>query len=164
MLNRRQIMIGGVAACAVPAVAGAMEGGVSGLAAVIYDDRFGDAVTFAVEAQRFGVPVLAIDGDVTALWRDLGAAWRREPMAIAGATTPSSLFCLQLLAHDHGHRLVMREALSYEASPERLVAAAAAFAVEGGRALPLGPTEMEESGLVAWAIVPRRRSGDVGLV
>jgi hypothetical protein len=163
MLNRRQILVGAAAACAVPAVAGAVQVGVTGLAAAIYDDRFGDAVTFAVEAQRLGVPVLAIDGDVTALWRDLGAAWRREPMAIAGATTPSSLFCLQLLAHDRGHRLVMREALSLEASPARLAAAAASFAVDGGRALPLAPAETERSGLVAWAIVPRRRSG-VGFV
>jgi hypothetical protein len=56
---------------------------------------------------------LAIDGDVTALWRDtLQPLWRERGAVIAGITREPALFCLEHLAQGLRHHLLRREALA----------------------------------------------------
>lgn len=47
------------------------------------------------------------DGDVTSLWlQQIGPAWRRHPVAIAGLTSRSALFCLEQLSALSGLRVL----------------------------------------------------------
>jgi len=74
---------------------------------VVFDARFSACRDFAAAAQRLGLPVQAIRGDVTDLWfDDLHACWKKEPAAIAGMTLQGALFCLNLLAADRRMRLM----------------------------------------------------------
>jgi hypothetical protein len=74
---------------------------------VVAETRNAAAAAFAAEAGKWGIPVRAIDGDVTALWYDeLHALWRAGPVPIAGLTAGPALFCLERLAWDHGMRVV----------------------------------------------------------
>jgi hypothetical protein len=76
----------------------------------IFDERFPTSVSFARAWHRLGAPVHAIRGDVTALWYDdLYFAWKHGPIALAGMTTAESLFCLETLARDAGHRVTSRQ-------------------------------------------------------
>ena len=85
---------------------------------VIFDERFPASVAFANQAQRQGLPVHAIRGDITSLWfHDLDLRWKQGPAAIAGLTDPNALFCLDLLARDKGMRVA-----SCEPRPGGLVA------------------------------------------
>ena len=78
----------------------------------IFDRRFPAGIAFALDAERRGVPVHGIEGDVTALWyHDLYFAWRNGPAPIAGVTTAASLFCLETLARDAGLRVTERRSL-----------------------------------------------------
>lgn len=46
-------------------------------------------------------------GDVTSLWlQQIGPAWRRHPVAIAGLTSRSALFCLEQLSAFSGLRVL----------------------------------------------------------
>jgi hypothetical protein len=74
---------------------------------VVTERRSAAAAAFGAEAGRWGIPVRAIDGDVTALWYDeLHALWHARPVPIAGLTARPALFCLERLAWDHGMRVV----------------------------------------------------------
>jgi hypothetical protein len=76
----------------------------------IFDDRFTRSVAFARAWHRMGAPVHAIRGDVTSLWYDdLYFAWKNGPIELAGMTTAESLFCLETLARDAGHRVTSRQ-------------------------------------------------------
>jgi hypothetical protein len=87
-------------------------GASSRLYKAIFDRRFPASVAFGLDAERRGVPVHGIDGDVTALWyHDLYFAWRNGPAPIAGVTTDASLFCLETLARDAGLRVTERRTL-----------------------------------------------------
>ena len=78
----------------------------------IFDERFPASVAFARAWQRHDVPVHGIRGDVTALWyHDLHFAWKNAPVEIAGMTTKESLFCLETLARDAGHRVTACQTL-----------------------------------------------------
>lgn len=73
---------------------------------VVFDERFAAGRAFAAEAQRLGLPVHSIRGDVTSLWYDdLYPRWKQGPVAIAGLTQKAPLFCLDLLARDQRMRL-----------------------------------------------------------
>ncbi len=77
----------------------------------IYDRRSpaGRAFGAAAEGLRSTAGIVAIDGDITALWaRDLRAQWSAGGGAIAGMTSARSLFCLEQLAKDHWMRVVIR--------------------------------------------------------
>jgi hypothetical protein len=64
---------------------------------------------FGEKAGRLGGNVRDIDGDITRLWfDDLRPRWRREPVAVAGLSTYSSLLSLKLMAMDVGIRPVYR--------------------------------------------------------
>jgi len=54
-----------------------------------------------------GAPLRVIcDADITELWlREIQPAWKRRPVALAGLTGSSTLFCLEQLAWAHGMRV-----------------------------------------------------------
>jgi hypothetical protein len=82
---------------------------------VIFDSRFPIAGNFAAACGK-GQKTLAIQGDVTALWRDeLRVRWDAGAAAIAGMTTERSLFCLEQLAKDHWLRVVTRRSVPLNA-------------------------------------------------
>ncbi|HEY7840260.1 MAG TPA: hypothetical protein VIC61_01720, partial [Gammaproteobacteria bacterium] len=77
----------------------------------IYDARYLESVDFVREAEVLGIPVSAIEGDVTRLWyNDLSLRWRERPQATAGLTEADALFCFEQLARDYRMRVVYREA------------------------------------------------------
>jgi hypothetical protein len=78
----------------------------------VYDGRYPAARAFGVaaagQAPSAGA-IVAIEGDITALWsRDLRARWCEGDGAIAGMTTARTLFCLEQLARDHWMRVAIR--------------------------------------------------------
>jgi hypothetical protein len=76
----------------------------------IYDERFEAGRRFASDALNRGWVTRAIRGDVTQVWfHELSVRWKRGPAAIAGLTTPQSLFVLERLAWDVGMRVTVRE-------------------------------------------------------
>jgi hypothetical protein len=76
---------------------------------VVCDERFAASRTFGSEAQRLGLLVYVIKGDIRDLWfRDLYARWNRSPAAIAGLTAHGAIFCLERLAWDQRMRVVFR--------------------------------------------------------
>ena len=80
--------------------------------AVVFDSRFPIACNFGAAACRSGQKTLAIQGDVTALWRDeLRPRWAAGAAPIAGMTTQRSLFCLEQLATDHWLRVLSRRSV-----------------------------------------------------
>lgn len=118
MVTRRDVVLGTLAATAMPAFAGARASpsglrtlvGESALYKVIYDERFPLSVAYGREAMRAGLSVHAIRGDMTDLWYDdLYLQWRRRPVAIAGLTAHGPLFCLERLSWDFGMRVRKRE-------------------------------------------------------
>jgi hypothetical protein len=77
----------------------------------VYDRRYAAARAFGAAAERVasGRGVLAITGDITALWRrDLQPLWRNGGGAIAGLTSARTLLCLEQLATDHWMRVAIR--------------------------------------------------------
>ncbi len=126
MTNRRQFLSMGIAAAAWPGImAGA--GRFSNLAPAgdlarqplykaIYEKAYAPAVDFAAQMRRRGVAVHGIEQDITSVWfNDLELQWRRNPVAIAGLTTPEALFCLEQLAWNHRMRVVFQ--VTHERGP-----------------------------------------------
>jgi len=75
--------------------------------AVIFDSRHGEARDFGARAAVLGVPLRAIEGDITDVWQsELLPRWRNAPAAIAGLTERPALFLLERLAWEHGLRVV----------------------------------------------------------
>lgn len=118
MASRREFLQVGIAALALPISArAALSSQASSEAApdatplykVIFDERFAESAVFGAEAQRLGLPVYSIRGDITDLWfHDLDAQWKKSSVAIAGLTAHGAFFCLEQLAWDHGMRVVFR--------------------------------------------------------
>ena len=114
MANRREFIRAGLVVTAAASMAG--TSGQAAMAAdapahrihkVIYDERFAEPVRFAKAAESLGLQAHAISGDMTALWYDeLDGLWRKEAVAIAGMTRHGPMFCFEMLARDHGMRLV----------------------------------------------------------
>jgi len=76
---------------------------------MVFDERFAASRAFAKEAERLGVPIHGIKGDMTDLWyHDLYARWKEGPVAIAGMTAHGAIFCLERLAWDQRMRVVFR--------------------------------------------------------
>ena len=114
MANRREFIQAGMAVTASASVAGTSAQAATPPAAapyriykVIYDARFAEPVRFAKAAESLGLQAHAISGDMTALWyHELDGLWRKEAVAIAGMTRHGPMFCFEMLARDHGMRLV----------------------------------------------------------
>jgi hypothetical protein len=76
---------------------------------VVYDARFPQSVSFAQSLAQLGVPVHAIDGDMTRVWYDdIYHRWKQGPAAIAGLTAHGPMFCFEQLAMDQRMRVVFR--------------------------------------------------------
>jgi hypothetical protein len=118
MASRREFLQMGVAALTLPIAAGGslsssipLSNGESSipLYKMVFDERFAASRAFAKEAERLGVPIHAIKGDMTDLWyHDLYARWKQGPVAIAGMTAHGAIFCLERLAWDQRMRVVFR--------------------------------------------------------
>ncbi|HEX6994677.1 MAG TPA: hypothetical protein VF339_11090 [Gammaproteobacteria bacterium] len=111
MTNRREFLQTAAAALSAAPLAGraafADGRGPIALDAVIFDSRHADARGFGARAGLLGVPLRAIEGDITDLWQnDLLPRWRSAPAAIAGLTERPALFLLERLAWEHGMRVV----------------------------------------------------------
>jgi len=110
MTDRRQFLQTAAALSAAPLAtrtvfAGGRELGL--LDAVVVDSRHADARAFGEHARAMGVPVGAIEGDITALWSEaLLPRWRSGPAALAGLTERPALFLLERLGWDHDLRVV----------------------------------------------------------
>ena len=119
----------------------------------VFDDRFTDARAFATGAAERGIPTAGIRGDITGLFfDDLDLRWKQGPVLLAGYTTPSSLFCLDLLARDRGMRL------SHRVTTPTVQAALGILdgALPSDRTTRLPSTDA--STLVFWIIAPSARA------
>jgi hypothetical protein len=97
------------AAAVAPTTSSAVNhAALSPLHAVLVDNRHAVARGLGARLAAQGVRVRAItDGDITDLWlQDIGPALRRRPVALAGLTASSTLFCLEQLAWAHRMQVV----------------------------------------------------------
>jgi hypothetical protein len=113
MTSRRQFLQGATLAAVplvsgLPRIADARTGTSLAFQAVLIDDRHAEARVFGAALAGRGSRVLPVShGDVTALWLgEIGPAWRRSPVPVAGLTRPPVLFCLEQLAWAQGLRVV----------------------------------------------------------
>jgi hypothetical protein len=84
----------------------------------IFDSRHPGARMFGLRAEHLGVPIRAIQGDITDLWLDeLEGRWKSANAAIAGLTERPALFMLEQLGWDYGLRVVYQA--EHEANDER---------------------------------------------
>ena len=123
MTTRREFLQAGIGVSALPILSGVSvssqaraveEPVLTPLHKVIFDERFPDSVAFGSEAEKIGMPVHGIRGDMTDLWvNDLCDCWKNAPSAIAGLTAHGPLFCLEHLAWDYGMRVVFRAEHTY---------------------------------------------------
>jgi hypothetical protein len=112
MTNRREFVMAGLAASALPLAARAdfadLEAAIP-LYKILYDTRFPASVAFARRAAAAGAAIQAMSGDITRFWYDdLYHRWLQEPAAIAGFTAHGALFCLEQLAWERRMRVVYR--------------------------------------------------------
>jgi hypothetical protein len=132
------------------------------LGSVIFDGRFSASRAFANRVEQLGAPVLAIEGDITTLWRhNLSERWRIAPIAMAGLTLNGALFCLDMLARNYGMRVVFRR--EYEQRVDGIEVANVVTRV-AERALEVRPQlvavphlarpEGNPEPLVSWVIIP----------
>lgn len=76
---------------------------------VVCDLQNDASIRFGRQARQLGAPVRAIRSDCTRLWReDLIPLWRTDSTIQLGMTGFDSLFCLSMMAHDYGRRVVYR--------------------------------------------------------
>ena len=75
---------------------------------VLFDARHPHARSVAARISRAGAPVHGlVDGDITQVWlQEIGPAWQRGPVVVAGLTARPALFCLEQLALSSGLRVV----------------------------------------------------------
>lgn len=188
MTNRREFLQTAAAALSAAPIAGRAafaDGRRATLAfdAVIFDVRHAEARDFGSRAGLLGVPLRAIEGDITDLWQnELLPRWRNAPAAIAGLTERPALFLLERLAWEHDLRVVFEAEHAPDATHRVIrsghprLADALAFAgrswptaladalIVGGRA-PARDTRPTDAGLAAylgeptklysWIIAPR---------
>jgi len=166
MVNRRAFLKASVAVSAWPALAGTVgsKPAASPFYKVVFDRRYAAAQAFAREAQSRGWAVHGIEGDVTNLFfRDLDLRWKAGPVAMAGLTVASSLFCLEMLARDRGMRLMhrtehaqlsggklapeVRDVLDWHSSASALPVA-----------MPLSAVTDPAGQLISWILAPRAGS------
>jgi len=155
MTSRREFLQGATLAAVplvagVPGIARADTGEITAYHAVLIDDRHAAARAFGAALAGRGSRVLPVlHGDVTALWLgEIGPAWRRAPVPVAGLTRPGVLFCLEQLAWAQGLRVVLH-AEHVEAplqATQHVVHACAAGPVAQDLALrgPLWPTQVAD--------------------
>jgi hypothetical protein len=103
-MKRRHFVQGAAASVLLPAGVWSYARILPGLVApdyVFFDERFPMARGFVPSGAEAG-RVLAVQSDITALWRDeLQRATGMRPLHLRGVTTHSFLFCLRILAAEH---------------------------------------------------------------
>lgn len=120
MLDRREFLVLGGAATAFAACASSTRllsaGGATewrGASMVVFDRRAPQGVAFGLEAARRGIDAFAIDDDAGTVWmHEIAPHWQRGVGVVAGLTRAVPLFCLELLGHDYGMRVVSRRQLA----------------------------------------------------
>jgi hypothetical protein len=109
MITRRDLIKHGalgVGLVGLPQVA--LAAAPQGLDAMLLDTRF----VADLPAGYGGVQVLRFTGDVTAVWVDqLDRRWRQPGHVLGGITGSDALFVLEVLAVQHGRRVVSRTPL-----------------------------------------------------
>jgi hypothetical protein len=114
-MDRREFCLAGAVMATSFAVARVLPATPILLAVVVFDSRFPIACNFGAAACLRGQKTLAIQGDVTALWRDdLRLRWASGAAPIGGMTTERSLFCLEQLARDHWLRVKTRRTVALD--------------------------------------------------
>jgi len=123
MSNRREFLQMSLAASALPVLAVQLEGAPPSrdraaeqvqIDKVIVEMTSPLALAFGNEAIRLGLQPHGITDDITDLWyKNLAPQWKQAPGVLAGVTLTTSLFCLELLAHDHGMRLWLKAIHNY---------------------------------------------------
>jgi hypothetical protein len=147
MTSRRQFLQGATLAVAplvtgLPGIADARTGTSLAYQAVLIDDRHAEARAFGAALARRGSRVLPVThGDVTALWLgEIGPAWRRAPLPVAGLTRPPVLFCLEQLAWAQGLRVVFHA--EHVVTTSRPTSHAVHACAVGGEGLDVGDLAM----------------------
>ncbi|HEY4645307.1 MAG TPA: hypothetical protein VIH25_03405 [Steroidobacteraceae bacterium] len=114
MTTRRDVLAAGLAAGILPhglpaSAVPRANGAILRPYRIVVDSRFSASAPLARAANRKGLAVSTITGDVTKLWYDdLYHRWRRGAAPIAGLTDPTALFCLEQIAWDVGMRVLLR--------------------------------------------------------
>jgi hypothetical protein len=195
MHSRREFLQAGIAASIVPIAmpAHAIACGTAATRivpsddqffAIVYDVRFDEAALLASNAERAGLPVTRIAGDITDFWvNELSLQWKSRasadpvsqtrsrtgikpvcqtaPVAIAGLTAHGPLFCLERLGWDHGMRVAFRSVHRVRGGrlppPLKLWRTTEAFGEGGQAAHPDGPSASEHDELLSWVITPKAR-------
>jgi hypothetical protein len=186
--NRREFLAISLASSALPMIAGEQNSNVPRvrMGSVVVEMTSPLALAFRLEAVKWGLPAHGIYDDITDLWyHNLDRQWRTDPVALAGITLSTSLFCLETFARDCGMRVRFRaihtnrpdgRGESVLSGDERLVEEAAAldagwagafarFATAAPlveprksqeRTVETAPLLPEEPGpMVSWIIAPR---------
>ena len=97
----------GAFAIGLPSVSVAMPDAPISLHAVLIDAAYPQARNLGARLARRGATVHLDSGEITGLWlREIQPAWKQRPVALAGLTSSSTLFCLEQLAWSHGLRVV----------------------------------------------------------
>jgi hypothetical protein len=170
MGNRREFIQAGIAVTATASVTGAPAQAAAPahrIHKVVYDERFAEPVRFARAAESLGLQTHAISGDMTALWYgELDGLWRKEPVAIAGMTRHGPMFCLEMLARDHGMRLVYQaeHQIAYAEIRHTVSGALASLRRSGGLTGSGAAWPELMAGLVADTPVEPALSGKVGVI
>ncbi|MBM7061035.1 hypothetical protein JQX08_09980 [Pseudomonas sp. UL073] len=111
-MSRRTVLKGAVAAPALGlgfSVLSTPASASGSVHAMVYDSRFAASGAIADELMRMGIQQAPIEGDVTGVWfSTLDPLWAKRPATIAGLTSPAALLCLEQLAWNRHHRVVMR--------------------------------------------------------
>ncbi len=109
MITRREAIKWGVV---VPAIAASSQAAFArapqGLDAFLLDTRYVENLP----AEHAAITAIRFAGDVTRPWFDtLDHAWRRRGYVLGGITGSDALFVLEVLAQQHGRRVVSQQQL-----------------------------------------------------
>jgi hypothetical protein len=118
MLTRRRFLQGAVAASGLAASSTAFANpfaavtsfanGCLTIEGAVFEPVYGPSAAFAAGVRHRGLKTFGVTGDITPVWAELVAKWRRGPAAIAGLTSYMPLLLLEQSGRDHGLRVVFR--------------------------------------------------------
>ncbi len=138
------------------------------LRAVLFDERFAEALRFGEAARERGLPTRSLRADVTDIWYgELHPLWKTRAVPIAGLTAYSALFCLEQLAWDHRMRVIYHGVHPPASNsgptdwPSRVASMIADVESHGGwtglAPAPRAPA-LASSALHSWVIAPPARA------
>ncbi len=140
-----------------PALAGTTRG--APLHAVVFDERFAEAVRFGHAARGRGLPTRSMRGDVTDLWYgELHPLWKERPAPIAGLTAYGALFCLEQLAWDHRMRVIYHGTHATGQAGQEVLDEAAHWPADLAARIAVVDSQRRWAGLAPARHTPARRS------